>query len=54
MIFHCAVVYFTVTLLAHRILRSRPRATVVVTRLAGSAMTFIGIGILVERIQVLM
>lgn len=37
-----AVVYFTVAVLARRILRSRPGATVVVTTLAGIAMTLIG------------
>ncbi len=46
----CAVVYFSVALLARRILRSRPRATVVVTKLSGVAMTLIGLAILVDRI----
>ncbi len=50
-ILNCAVVYFTVAILARRILRSRPRATVVVTKLAGIAMTAIGGFILVERLM---
>jgi threonine/homoserine/homoserine lactone efflux protein len=33
--------------LARRILRSRPRATVIVTRVAGVVMILIGLGILV-------
>jgi threonine/homoserine/homoserine lactone efflux protein len=47
---NCAVVYFTVALLARRILRSRPRATVIVTKISGAAMTLIGAGLLIERI----
>lgn len=50
-IINCAAVYFTVAVLARRILRSRPGATVVVTTLAGVAMTFIGGALLVERLQ---
>jgi threonine/homoserine/homoserine lactone efflux protein len=46
----CAAVYFTVALLARRILRSRPRATVIVTRLSGTAMTLIGAALLIERV----
>jgi threonine/homoserine/homoserine lactone efflux protein len=47
---NCAAVYFAVALLARRVLRSRPRAAVIVTKLAGTAMTLIGVGILTERI----
>jgi threonine/homoserine/homoserine lactone efflux protein len=47
---NCAVVYFTVALLARRVLRSRPGATVVVTRLSGTAMTLIGAALLIERL----
>lgn len=47
---NCAVVYFTVALLARRVLRSRPRAIVIVTRLSGTAMTLIGAGLLIERV----
>jgi threonine/homoserine/homoserine lactone efflux protein len=43
------VVYFAVALLARRILRSRPRASAVVTRVAGIAMTLIGAGLLIEK-----
>jgi threonine/homoserine/homoserine lactone efflux protein len=45
-----AAVYFTVALLARRLLRSRPRATVIVTKFSGAAMTLIGAGLLIERI----
>lgn len=47
---NCAVVYFTVALLARRILRSRPRAGVIVTRIAGTVMVALGLFILVEKI----
>ncbi|KHK96394.1 lysine transporter LysE [Microbacterium mangrovi] len=47
---NCAVIYTAVALLARRILRSRPRATAMVTRFAGVAMTLIGAGLLVERL----
>ena len=47
---NCAVIYSAVALLARRILRSRPRAAVVVTRFAGVAMTLIGAALVVERI----
>jgi threonine/homoserine/homoserine lactone efflux protein len=47
---NCAAMYFAVALLARRVLRSRPRATVIVTELSGIAMTLIGAGILIERI----
>jgi threonine/homoserine/homoserine lactone efflux protein len=47
---NCAAVYFTVALLARRVLRSRPRATVIVTKFSGAAMTLIGAGLLIERI----
>lgn len=47
----CAAVYFAVGLLARHVLRSRGRAAGIVTRLAGIAMTAIGVLILVERVQ---
>jgi len=47
---NCAAVYFIVAHLAQRVLRARPRATFVVTKFAGAAMTLIGVGILVERV----
>lgn len=46
----CAVIYSIVALLARRILRSRPRALVVVAKLSGAAMVLIGTSLLVERI----
>ncbi|GAB3395687.1 hypothetical protein GCM10027568_28150 [Humibacter soli] len=46
----CAVVYFTVALLARQVLRSRPRATVLVTRASGVAMMLIGVAIVADRI----
>lgn len=46
---NCAIIYYTVAILARRILRSRPRATVIVARLAGIAMIAIGAIILIER-----
>jgi threonine/homoserine/homoserine lactone efflux protein len=49
----CAVVYFSVAYLARRILRSRPRATIVITKLSGIAMTAIGVALLIERIVLL-
>lgn len=51
---NCAVIYSTVAHLARRILRSRPRATIIVTKASGVAMLVIGAGILVERIVELM
>ena len=45
-----AIVYTTVGLLARRLLRTRPRASSVVTRIAGIAMTVIGVGILIEQV----
>jgi threonine/homoserine/homoserine lactone efflux protein len=47
---NCAAVLFAVAHLARRVLRSRPRATVIVTKLSGTAMTLIGAGLLIERI----
>jgi threonine/homoserine/homoserine lactone efflux protein len=44
-----AVVYFCVAILARRMLRSRPRASMFVTKFAGVVMTLIGAGILVEQ-----
>lgn len=49
-LFNCAVVYFTVAHLARRLLRSRPRATVIVATLSGIAMIVIGALLLVERL----
>jgi threonine/homoserine/homoserine lactone efflux protein len=46
----CAVVYSAVAALARRLLTSRPRATVVVSKLAGVAMLAIGASLLVERV----
>ncbi|MFJ1513755.1 LysE family translocator [Cellulosimicrobium funkei] len=48
-ILNCAVVYFGVALMARRMLRSRPRASVIVTRIAGVVMTVIGIVVIVEK-----
>ncbi|MGG7466550.1 LysE family translocator [Plantibacter sp. YIM 135347] len=47
---NCAVIYSSVAHLARRLLRSRPKAAVVVTKASGIVMTLIGAGILVERI----
>jgi threonine/homoserine/homoserine lactone efflux protein len=44
-----AVVYTIVALLARRLLRSRPRALVVVAKLSGTMMVLIGSSLLVER-----
>lgn len=48
-IFNTTVVYFLVALLARQILRSRPRASLIVTMITGILMTLIGLGILVEQ-----
>ncbi|HEX4444690.1 MAG TPA: LysE family translocator [Galbitalea sp.] len=48
-ILDCAVIYATVAILARRLLRSRPRATVVITKIAGCAMILVGGTMLVER-----
>jgi threonine/homoserine/homoserine lactone efflux protein len=48
-ILDCAVIYTTVAFLARRLLRSRPRATVVITKVAGCAMLLVGGSMLVER-----
>jgi threonine/homoserine/homoserine lactone efflux protein len=45
-----AVVYTGVAVLARRILRARPTATVVVTRVSGAAMLAIGAALLIERV----
>lgn len=50
--FHVAnitIIYFGIALLAQRILRSRPRASAVITKFAGVAMTAIGAGLLIEN-----
>lgn len=44
-----AVIYTVVALLARRLLRSRPRALVVVAKLSGAMMVLIGTSLLVER-----
>jgi len=49
-ILNIAIVYTTVGLLARRLLRTRPRASALLTRLAGIAMTVIGVGILIEQV----
>lgn len=49
----CAVVYAAVGLLARRILRARPRASVIVTRFAGVAMTVVGALLIIERLTAL-
>lgn len=49
-VLNCTVVYFAVALLARRLLRARPRASTIVTRIAGIIMILIGGGILVEQI----
>jgi threonine/homoserine/homoserine lactone efflux protein len=47
---NCATVYVAVALLARRLLRSRPRTSVVVAKVSGIAVTLIGAGLLIERI----
>lgn len=47
---NCAVIYFAVAHLARRLLRSRPLATVIVTRLAGIVMVALGLLIITERL----
>jgi threonine/homoserine/homoserine lactone efflux protein len=47
---NCAAVYSTVAFLARRILRSRPRASLVVTKASGIVMTLVGVALLVERV----
>ncbi|GAB3602537.1 LysE family translocator [Microbacterium aureliae] len=49
-LFNCAVVYSVVGVLARRVLPARPTATVVVTKLAGVAMTLIGTALIAGRI----
>jgi len=46
----CAVVYLLVALAARRILRSRPTASVVVTKVSGALMLLIGAGLLAEQV----
>ncbi len=46
----CAIVYSTVAALARRLLRSRPRTTVVVAKVAGIAMLVVGAGLVVEQV----
>ena len=46
---NCAVIYLVVALLAKRILRSRPRISAAVVKVAGILMTLIGASILVEQ-----
>jgi threonine/homoserine/homoserine lactone efflux protein len=47
---NCAVIYPIVALAAKQLLRSRPRARGVVTKVSGLLMTAIGTGILVEQV----
>ena len=46
----CAVVYSVGALSARRIVRAKPRAAIVVTRVSGILMTAIGVAILVEQL----
>jgi threonine/homoserine/homoserine lactone efflux protein len=46
----CAVVYLLVALAARRILGSRPRASIVVTKVSGVLMVLIGLGLLAEQV----
>jgi threonine/homoserine/homoserine lactone efflux protein len=46
---NCAVIYLVVALLAKRILRSRPRVSAAVVKVAGILMTLIGASILLEQ-----
>ncbi len=48
-----AIAYFAVALAATRLLQSRPRVSVTVTRVAGVIMLLIGGGILVEQVTYL-
>jgi threonine/homoserine/homoserine lactone efflux protein len=48
-LFNCAVVYSTVAFLARRVLRSRPQASLIVTKCSGIVMTLVGVALLVER-----
>lgn len=50
----CAVVYVLVALAARRILRSRPRAAVVVTKVSGALMLLIGVVLLAEQVAPLL
>jgi len=50
----CAVVYLLVALAARRILGSRPRASVVVTKVSGVLMVLIGLGLLAEQVAPLL
>ena len=49
-LFNCATIYFTVALLARHVLRSRPRAGLIVTKCSGIVMTVVGVALLVERV----
>jgi threonine/homoserine/homoserine lactone efflux protein len=49
-IINCAVVYSSVAVLARRLVRSRPRASTTVTKIAGVLMSVIGVSILVEQV----
>lgn len=46
---NCALVYFTIAFFARRVLRSRPRATAVITRGAGTVMLLIGLSVVAEQ-----
>lgn len=49
-VLNVAVVYSVVAVLARRMLASRPRAGVVVTKVAGVVMVVMGVGLLVEKV----
>jgi len=49
-ILDCAIVYSIVGVLSSRILRTRPRVSVFVTKLSGVLMTLIGLSILLEQL----
>lgn len=46
----CAVVYSAIAILAMRLLRSRPSASFMVSRVSGVALVIIGIGLIVEQV----
>ena len=49
-VLNVSVVYFGVAHLARRLLRSRPTASLVVTRIAGVVMTLLGVALIVEKV----
>lgn len=46
----CALVYTGVAIAANRLLRSRPRAALIVGRVSGTAMVLIAIALVVEQV----